>query len=388
MKPFFFLLFYYLIISSANAGTNDPAYRFIMTRSEQGTLDLCTMDINGSITISSSYDWGNDFTHMGDIWNFIVSPSGEYVVLVDVNMVNGGIYRVTKNAQLEFIKVITGGFTEGGFSHDGEYYYTTQGIIGEYGTYKPYLTAIKVNGGAFDIVAKQDVPTTGSMTFNLFADSEENLIASAFHGMLDSPGSLVVYHFDREKLRFDLKQYLLCNKIVYCDMDVQNRVLAFSYTPSIGSLVRNDEGKFESKAAYWDWTHWDQSYSPCIRILPDASFAVATVYNDFHGWEYVRGGAALFSINSAGELKYESIYPMSASDTLGMTPDGRYFVVGLKYGTQINVLRINRETRQMEKVQTMQYRNGWPSCIRFLPQFRPKTLVKQKNWSLYSDSEK
>ena len=121
-------------------------------------------------------------------------------------------------------------------------------------------------------------------------------------------------------------------------------------------------------------------------VTPDGQYAVAIMFDIGAVLPARPAGAYLFKITPAGELIQQSLFFQKASEVIGMTPDGKYIVVSSEYGTVLTVFRINRTTNQLEVVHTMPHPDGRMQCMAFFQNKRPKMTVKEKSWSLYSDS--
>ena len=373
------------------AASNEPSYVFIAGLYEDGNVDVYNMDSDGAISIRSRFDIWNDATYFKDPENFVFSPQGNYLFMLDFSHENGAFYSIDSNLQFKFIKEqpYCGG---AGFTKDGEYCFTTTNYQ-YFHQGPPKLVIYKTNGGAFDAIKSQDAPASATLNGEIFCDSNDLLLASATNGRLNFFPNISIYQFDRSKEQLVFKQLVPTADVGGgLDANADRSVLAYCWPYNrpyeTRSVVRQPDGTYVEKLPEGtpdvDWYNCEPYGA---KISKDGKYVV-TLHRKDNDSERGTGSLGLWALKPDGTMQFLSHTVCYTVGGIDVSPDGRFFIVGYDYGRKIGVFRINREKNILEEIHTMPHSLPGVWLLRFLPQIRPKTPVSEKAWPLYSDTKR
>ena len=310
----------------------------------------------------------------------------------DINAAAGAIYSIDSQLQFRFIKEMLGGCSSGGFTDDEQYFFTTTNFMYSHKGL-PKICIYKANSGKFDLIHSQDVPDTATLTNEIFCDSNDLILAPATNGYLNRFGSISVYQFDRSKEELVFKQLMpTADAGGGLDANADRSVLAFCWPyctmHNVRSVVKQPDGTYIEKLPEGtpdvDWYNCEPYGA---KISKDGKYVVTLHRKDNDG-ERGTGSLGLWALKPDGTMQFLSHTVCYTVGGIDVSPDGRFFIVGYDYGRKIGVFRINREKNILEEIYTMPHSLPGVWLLRFLPQVRPATPVKEQNWSLYSDTKR
>jgi len=360
-------------------------YVLVSGKSDTGVITLFDMTGSGQLSVRSSFDVWPLTEKFGDPVELVVSRTGRYLYMYDFNDENGVVFSVDPDCGFHIIRELIGD-DAGGFSLDEDYLFTSS-LVDQQNPTGPKVNVYKLNGGGCQNVFSQVVSTTAALMFTQSTNSFDEVIASGLNGLVNSPPSLVVYQFNRTSETLSLKQYNPSVAFDYSAINGAGDLAVYTRATTIGCVVRNPDGVWESASTYWnsDWSHGSGGNGICLR--PDGKYAVASIYADWYDERGDAGGLAVLSFTPEKELVLRSYLRRTMVRHPAMTPDGKFVVVDYWIrgeGRHFGVFRL-WENGILEEVYTMPI-NYFMAGMAFLPQ---GSFSKAKsNWESYSSNDK